>query len=32
MVAALIMGGAIRPRPIFVKATESVEGLGAAAP
>ena len=31
MVAALIMGAAIRPRPIFVKETESVEGLGATA-
>jgi hypothetical protein len=27
MVAALIMGAAIRPRPIFVKETESVAGL-----
>jgi hypothetical protein len=31
MVAALIMAAAIRPRPVFVKETESVEGLGATA-
>src|SRR4051794_20720639 len=28
MVAALIMGAAIRPCPVFVKETESVERLG----